>query len=138
MRPLRRLAHSATAPRLALAWLWLFAGLLLGPVQAAAHGAAMAGGFEICSAQATGTQAVDADGRPLAVSVVHDCCQGGAVALPPSLPLDEPAAAPAAAPLAPAPRACPALPPRSACSRGPPAPGPIAALPAAHVLRHRS
>ena len=105
MHRVRRLAHSAD-PRLALAWLWLLAGLLLGPVQAAAHAAAMAGGFEICSAQATGTQAVDADGHPLAASAVHDCCQGGAVA--------------------PAAPGRPALQPRPACSRGPPAPGPIA------------
>jgi hypothetical protein len=136
MYRVRRLAHS-TDPRLALAWLWLLAGLLLGPVQAAAHAASMAGGFEICSAQATGTQAVDADGHPLAASAVHDCCQGGAVALPLAVLLDEATAPPASSPLAPAPLARPALRPGPACSRGPPAPGPIAALPA-HVLRHRS
>jgi len=137
MHRVRRLARSAD-PRLALAWLWLLAGLLLGPVQAAAHASAMAGGFEICSAQASATQAVDADGHPLAASAVHDCCQGGAVALPPALLLDEATAPPVASPVAPAPLARPALQPRPACSRGPPAPGPIAALPAAHALRHRS
>lgn len=138
MHRIRRLARSAARPRLALGWLWLLAGLLLGPVQAAEHAAAMAGGFEICSAQASGTQAVDADGHALAASAVHDCCQGGAVALSLALPLVEAAAPPAAAPLAAARLARPALPPRPACSRGPPEPGPIAALPAAHVLRHRS
>ena len=138
MHRVRRLARSASDPRLALAWLWLLAGLLLGPVQAAAHAAAMAGGFEICSAQPSGTQPLDADGHPLAASAVHDCCQGGAVALPLALPLDEAAGLPASSPLAPAPLARPALRPRAACSRGPPAPGPIAALPVAHVVRHRS
>ena len=129
----RHLCRSAD-PRLALAWLWLLAGLLLAPVQAAAHAAAMVGGFEICS-QAAGTQAVDADGRPLAAAAVHDCCQGGAVALPPALPLGDALPGPSAAPLAAVPLARPALPPRQACSRGPPARGPLAALPAAHVIR---
>lgn len=120
MHRLRHNARSRFHVRLALAWLWLLAGLLLGPVQAASHAAAMAGGAEVCSA--AGAVTVDRDGQPLdAVHAVHDCCQGGAVALPGWLPAGPAVALPAPAPGAPPLAAAPALPPQRACSRGPPA-----------------
>ena len=120
MHRLRADAPSRLHVRLALAWLWLLAGLLLAPVQAAAHAAAMAGGAEVCSVG--GAVTVDRDGQPLdAVHAVHDCCQGGAAALAGWPPVRPPVALPAPAPDAPPLAAAPALPPERACSRGPPA-----------------
>lgn len=133
MSHLRRTARSSVHARLALAWLWLLAGLLLGPVQAAAHAAAMAGGAEVCSA--AGAVTVDRDGQPLdIVQAVHDCCQGGAVALPGPLPALAPEAPPTPAPDARPQAAPPALPPLRACSRGPPAAPAPAILTAARGL----
>ncbi|RZU02495.1 DUF2946 family protein [Rivibacter subsaxonicus] len=87
LQSLRRLALREGWARVLLG-LWLAFGLLVAPIQAAQHGAAMALAQEVCSA--AGALMVDANGQPLAdgagTHAGHDCCTGGLSGLPSSVP----------------------------------------------------